>query len=80
MSQSIFKKRNSSATAQQLAKMREQLVIIGEKERVLSERSASREVYRYLLDAHRVAAWPNADEDVLNIPPIGKGESNQLAV
>ncbi|MBR0740722.1 hypothetical protein JQ581_27690 [Bradyrhizobium liaoningense] len=80
MSQSIFKKRNSSATAQQLAKMREELVIIGEKERVLRERSASREVYRYLLDAHRVAAWQNADEDVLNIPPIGKGEGNHLAV
>lgn len=80
MSKSIYKKRNSVATAQQLVKMREELVNIGEKERVLRERSASREIYRYLLDAHRVAAWPNADEDVLDIPPIGKSESNQLAV
>ena len=80
MSRLIYKMRNSRSTAQQLAKMREELAIIGEKERVLRERSATREVYRYLLDAHRVAAWPNADDDVLNIPSIGKGESNQLAI
>ncbi|GLR97765.1 MULTISPECIES: hypothetical protein [Bradyrhizobium] len=80
MSQSIYKMHNSRAAARQLAKMREELATIGEKERVLRERSASREVYRYLLDAHRVAAWPNADDGMLNIAPIGKGESNQLAV
>lgn len=80
MSQSFYKMRNSRSTALQLAKMREELVIIGEKERVLTERSASREVYRYLLEAHRVAAGPKSDEDVLDIPPIGKPEGNQLAV
>lgn len=78
MSQSIFRKQSCTATAQLLAKMREQLISIGEKERILRERSASREVFRYLLDAHRLTAWPNADEDVLDIPPIEKVESNQL--
>lgn len=78
MSQSVSKRRNSRA-AQLLARMREELVMIGEKERVLRERSASREAYRYLLEAHRVAAWPNADEDVLTVPPMGNRESNQLA-
>lgn len=80
MSQSICRKRNSGGTAHQLAKMREELVSIVEKERVLRERSASREVYRYLLDAHRVAAWANAHEELLDIPPIEEGEGNQLAV
>lgn len=79
MLESVQKKRSSGFTAQQLAKMREELVSIGEKERVLRERSASRELYRYLLDAHRLAAWPNAHEEVLEIPPTGRGESNQLA-
>lgn len=79
MSGSIHQKHNSGPTAQQLAKMREKLMIIGEKERILRERSASREVYRYLLDAHRLAAWPSPIEEVLDIPPTGRGESNQLA-
>ncbi|MFB6420705.1 MULTISPECIES: hypothetical protein [Bradyrhizobium] len=39
-----------------LAQMRAELVGIGEKERILRERSADRETYRYLLDAHRLSA------------------------
>lgn len=42
--------------APQLAQMRAELVGIGEKERILRERSADREAYRYLLDAHRSSA------------------------
>lgn len=42
--------------APQLAQMRAELVGIGEKERILRERSADREAYRYLLDAHRLSA------------------------
>lgn len=79
MSGSIHQKHNSGAAAQQLAKMREKLIVIGERERILRERSASREVYRYLLDAHRLAAWPSPIEEELDIPPTGRGESNQLA-
>ncbi|MGC0393430.1 hypothetical protein [Bradyrhizobium sp. USDA 241] len=37
-----------------LAQMRAELADIGEKERILKERSADREAYRYLLDAHRL--------------------------
>ncbi|WP_247972508.1 hypothetical protein [Bradyrhizobium sp. 195] len=42
--------------APQLTQMRAELVDIGEKERILRERSADREAYRYLLDAHRLSA------------------------
>ncbi|GMO21828.1 hypothetical protein TM239_64260 [Bradyrhizobium sp. TM239] len=42
--------------APQLAQMRAELIGIGEKERILRERSADREAYRYLLDAHRSSA------------------------
>lgn len=42
--------------APQLTQMRAELVNIGEKERILRERSADREAYRYLLDAHRLSA------------------------
>ncbi|MBR0718463.1 hypothetical protein [Bradyrhizobium liaoningense] len=76
----IHNKRNSASAAQQLAKMREELVSIGEKERVLRERSADREAYRYLLDAHRLVARAGVlGEQVLNISPPGTGEGNQLA-
>jgi hypothetical protein len=40
----------------QLAQMREELKGISEKERILRKRSADREAYRYLLDAHRLSA------------------------
>ena len=76
----IHNKRNSASAAQRLAKMREELVSIGEKERVLRERSADREAYRYLLDAHRLIARASVlGEQVLNISSPGTGEGNQLA-
>ncbi|KRQ12627.1 hypothetical protein [Bradyrhizobium manausense] len=37
-----------------MAEMQRKLRSIGEMERVLTERSAGREAYRYLLDAHRI--------------------------
>lgn len=74
------KKHNSTSAAQQLAQMREKLASISEKERVLRERSADREIYRYLLDLHRLTArWSFRGEQVLNIPPSGASEGNQLA-
>lgn len=73
-------KHNSASAAQQLAQLREELMSIGEKERVLRERSADREVYRYLLDAHRLIARASfLREQVLNISPPGAGEGSQLA-
>lgn len=42
--------------APQLAQMRAELASIREKERILRERGADREAYRYLLDAHRLSA------------------------
>lgn len=76
--------RTLNSAAQQWAEMREELMRIGEKERILRERSADREAYRYLLDAHRLVARANVlgesvlGEQVSNIPP-GTGEGNPLA-
>lgn len=75
----IHKKHNSTSPAQQLAQMREELASIGEKERILRERSADREAYRYLLDAHRsIVQGSFLGEPLLNTPP-GTGEGSQLA-
>ncbi|MDE5442492.1 hypothetical protein GWG65_13735 [Bradyrhizobium sp. CSA207] len=80
MRESVQKKHNSTSAAQQLAQMREELASIGEKERVLRERSADREVYRYLLDSHRLTARASfLGEQVLNISPSGVSGGSQLA-
>ncbi len=63
-----------------LAQMRAELVNIGEKERILRERSADREAYRYLLDAHRLLARASLlGEQVLSISPQEGGKDGQLA-
>lgn len=63
-----------------LAQMRAELVSIGEKERILKERSANREAYRYLLDAHcSIARASHLPEQVLNISPPGGDKNGQLA-
>ncbi|WP_158670067.1 hypothetical protein [Bradyrhizobium guangdongense] len=73
-------KHNSASAAQQLAQMRAELASILEKERVLRERSADREIYRYLLEARRLVARPSfLGEQVLNISPTVAGEGSQLA-
>ncbi|MCK1712886.1 MULTISPECIES: hypothetical protein [unclassified Bradyrhizobium] len=80
MRESVQKKHNSTSAAQQLAQMREKLASISERERVLRERSADREVYRYLLDSHRLTAGASfLGEQVLNISPSGVSEGGQLA-
>jgi hypothetical protein len=80
MRESVKKKRNSTSAAKQLAQMREKLASISERERVLRERSADREVYRYLLDSHRLTAPTSfLGEQMLNIPPSGVNEGGQLA-
>jgi hypothetical protein len=74
------KKHNSTSAAQQLVQMCEELASISEKERVLRERSADREVYRYLLDSHRLTARESfLGEQVLISPPSGASEGSQLA-
>jgi hypothetical protein len=76
----IHSEDNSTSAAQRLAQMRQELASIGEKERVLRQRSADREVYRYLLDAHRLIAQASLlGEQVLNISPPGACEGSQLA-
>lgn len=76
----FLSKDNSSSNAQQLAQMRAELVIIGEKERILRERSADREAYRYLLDAYRLIARTSfLGGQALNISPSGGGKDSQLA-
>ncbi|MCK1359456.1 hypothetical protein [Bradyrhizobium sp. 199] len=80
MQQSVQKKRNSTSAAKQLAQMREKLASISERERVLRERSAARELYRYLLDSHRLTAPATfLGGQVLNISPSGVNEGGQLA-
>ncbi|QOZ13338.1 hypothetical protein XH96_25255 [Bradyrhizobium sp. CCBAU 51765] len=64
----------------QLAQMRAELVSMGEKERILRERSADREAYRYLLDAHRLMARASLlGEQVVNISSQGRSKDGQLA-
>lgn len=80
MWESNHSKRNIRNAAHQFAKMRDQLITIGERERILKERSADREAYRYLLDAHRLAALPSVyTEEVVNNSPTRTGEGNQVA-
>ena len=80
MRESGRKKRYSTSAAKQLAEMREKLASISERERVLRERNADREVYRYLLDSHRLSAPASfLGEQVLNISPSRVNEGGQLA-
>jgi hypothetical protein len=76
----IHNKHGSTSTAQQLAQMQQKLTSIGEKERILRERSADREAHRYLLDAHRLLARESVlGGQVLNISPSETGGGSQLA-
>ncbi|MBR0960108.1 hypothetical protein [Bradyrhizobium japonicum] len=76
----IHSKYNFTSETLQLAQMRAELVSIGEKERILRERSADREAYRYLLDAHRLIMRASLlGEQVLNISPQEGGKDGQLA-
>ena len=80
MRELIFNECNLASETLQLAQMRAELVCIGEKERILRERSADREAYRYLLDAHRlIARASHLPEQVLNISPPGGDKNGQLA-
>lgn len=76
----ILSKYNLTSDAPQLAQMRAELVSIDEMERILRERSAHREAYRYLLDAHRlIASASHLGEQVLNISAQRGGKDGQLA-
>ena len=76
----IHKKHMSTSTAQQLAQTRQELLSIGEKERILRERNADREAHRYLLDARRLLAQESfLGDQILNISPPETGGNNQLA-
>ncbi|MBH5398240.1 hypothetical protein HZZ13_10610 [Bradyrhizobium sp. CNPSo 4010] len=75
----ILNEYNLTSETLQLAQMRAELVSIGEKERILRQRSADREAYRYLLDAHRLAARTSLLEQGLNISPQDGGKDGQLA-
>lgn len=76
----ILNEYNLTSETLRLAQMRAELVSIGEKERILRERSADREAYRYLLDAHRsIARASLLAEQGLNISPQDGGKDGQLA-
>ena len=80
MRELILNECNLTSETLQLAQMRAELVCIGEKERILRERSADREAYRYLLDAHRsIARARLLGEQVPNISPQDGGKDGQLA-
>jgi hypothetical protein len=75
----IHKNHSSTSSARQLAEMHQKLIGIGEKERILRERSADREAYRYLLDAHRLFAYGRPVRDhILSMSPPETGESNHM--
>ncbi|UPK32373.1 hypothetical protein IVB18_29330 [Bradyrhizobium sp. 186] len=76
----LVHKNASTSTARQLAQVRLKLLSIGERERILRERSADREAHRYLLNAHRLLARRSFVEDqILNIAPSETREGDQLA-
>ncbi|MDF0517952.1 hypothetical protein P0R31_11990 [Bradyrhizobium yuanmingense] len=76
----ILNEYNLTSATLQVAQMRAELVSIGEKERILRERSADREAYRYLLDAHRLSASASLlGEQGLSISPQDGGKDGQLA-
>ena len=80
MRELIFNECNLASETLQLAQMRAELVCIGEKERILRERSADREAFRYLLDAHRLIARARLlGEQVLNVSPREADKDGQLA-
>jgi hypothetical protein len=74
----IHKKCVSTSTEHQLTQMRQKLLNICEKERILRERSADREVHRYLLDARRLLTQESFDQ-MFDIAPPQTGEGSQLA-
>lgn len=80
MWESIHKKHVSPSVAQQLAQVHQRLLSMGERERILRERSADREAHRYLLDAHRLLAQESFPGDrTSNIFRLGTGDGSQLA-
>jgi hypothetical protein len=80
MQELILNKYNLASQMLQLAQMRAELVCIGEKERILRERSADREAHRYLLDAHRLIARASLPgEQVLSISPEQADKGGQFA-
>ncbi|UWU90007.1 hypothetical protein [Bradyrhizobium sp. CB1015] len=76
----ILSEHNLTSETLQLAEMRAELVSIGEKERILRERSADREAYRYLLDAHRsIARASLLGKQGLSVSPQDGDKDGQLA-
>ncbi|MHB0768995.1 hypothetical protein [Bradyrhizobium sp. 5.13L] len=76
----ILSKYDVISDEQQLAQLVAELVSIGEKERILRERSADREACRYLLDAHRSIEKASLfREQGSNIFPQGGSKEGQLA-
>lgn len=68
-----------TSSVQQLAQMRQQLIWINEKARILRERSEYRDAYRYLLDAHRLDAREAHCGDLASTRAWSKqGGMNQL--
>lgn len=76
----IISEYNVISDEQRLVQLRAELVSIGEKERILRERSADREAYRYLLDAHRSIENASLFRDQgSNMFPQGRSTEGQLA-
>ncbi len=80
MREFVHNERASSSVEQQITEMRRQLLSIGEMERVLTERNAGRELYRYLLEAHKSLAREKLPErHTLEFQQIAELQLNQLA-
>ena len=80
MRQDLHRERAMVAMEQQIAEMRRKLLNLREIERILNERNASREAYRYLLDAHNVFARETFPESqAADLHQLTAVQFNQLA-
>lgn len=69
-----------SSINKDMAEMQRKLRSIGEMERVLTERSARREAYRYLLDAHRILSREAFEEtQLVDLHRLSTLRVNQMA-
>ncbi|MGV7215096.1 hypothetical protein [Bradyrhizobium sp. UFLA05-112] len=80
MRQDLHREHAMVSMEQQIAEMRRKLLNLREIERILNERNASREAYRYLLDAHKVFARETFPaSQVADLHQVAAAQFNQLA-
>jgi hypothetical protein len=77
---SKHRERASSSIEQRMAEAHRKLLSIGEMERILTERNARREAYRYLLDAHKILSRETfAENQMVYLKQLTIVSVNQVA-